>query len=138
MTYQEAKFIVKEVEHLKYLWDKHLFSDYSEIMPKDINRYDIDKMDFRVLQDIIDNHYGVYFEGDVVKTKISKNPALITHIDNDKAETMHDVKYHILFGNGKTCVIDIRTIECRLYRINNAKEYLTKNIKSATIENEKS
>lgn len=109
MTYQEAEWIVKEIQTLKRYWENNLFREYNEIMPPQVYISDIKRMDLDAVKEIIDNHYGVYTEGDIVIEK-SGIPALITYIEKDDAETIHDIKYHVIYSYGGTKIINIDSI----------------------------
>ena len=146
MTYQETMWIVKEIERLKNLWNRNQFDEYREVIPEGIYISDLNEMSLEQVKEIIDNYYGVYYEGDIILMK-SGYFVLITYIDDADAKTLQDVKYHVVYPSGKTNIICINQIETKYdtfdgFRIIEAKlnqcctKILHDNEKRNKIENE--
>ena len=112
MQYRKAKWIINEVEGLINACESGTLSGiekYYNVIPDNIDSTELNNMPFDEVAKIIDSHYGVYCENDVVRDKIGI-PCLITHISYSDAETIHDVKYYVVYENGITNVLFIDDI----------------------------
>lgn len=123
MTYNEAKWIVNEVESLIGAYDSNTtagIARYRSVIPDD-NIYPtrLERMAFDEVAEIINSHYGIYQKDDVVTDK-DYVPCLITYIDYSDAETLHEVKYHVLYQGGITNILYIDDIVAKLGSINDA------------------
>lgn len=116
MKYLEAKWIINEVESLIEEYESKStvrMENYYDIIPDGIYPTTLNRMTLDEVADIINSHYGVYKEDDVVTDKLGI-PCLITHIDYSNAETLHEVKYHVLYQGGITSVLYIDDIVAKL------------------------
>ncbi len=123
MKYCEAKWIINEVESLIEAYESNTsdgIARYRGVIPDD-NIYPItlNRMTFDEVAEIVNSHYGVYQENDVIADRIGI-PCLITHIDYSDAETLHEVEYHVLYRGGITNVLYIDDIVAKLGSIYDA------------------
>lgn len=113
MKYREAKWIINEVESLIEAYESNTgagIARYRGVIPDDnIYPTTLNRMTFDEVAEIVNSHYGVYQENDVITDRIGI-PCLITHIDCSNAETLHEVKYHVLYQGGITNVLFIDDI----------------------------
>ena len=117
MKYREAKWIINEIESLICAYESNTsagIARYRFVIP-DVNIYPttLNRMTFDEVAEIVNSHYGVYKENDVI-TDRNGIPCLITHIDYSDAETLHEVKYHVLYQGGITNVLCIDDIVAKL------------------------
>ena len=117
MKYREAKWIINEVESLIEAYESNTaagMARYRGVIPDD-NVYPttLNRMTFDEVAEIVNSHYGVYQENDVITDRIGI-PCLITHIDRSDAETLHEIKYHVLYQGGITNVLYIDDIVAKL------------------------
>ena len=110
MKYREAKWIINEIESLICAYESNTSAGIPDdnIYPTTLNRMTLDEV-----AEIVNSHYGVYQENDVITDRIGI-PCLITHIDYSDAETLHEVKYHVLYQGGITNVLYIDDIVAKL------------------------
>lgn len=117
MKYREAKWIINEVESLIEAYESNTaagMARYRGVIPDDnIYPTTLNRMTFDEVAEIVNSHYGVYQENDVITDRIGI-PCLITHIDYSDAETLHEVKYHVLYQGGITNVLYIDDIVAKL------------------------
>lgn len=117
MKYREAKWIINEVESLKEAYESNTsagIAQYRGVIPDDnIYPTTLNRMTLDEVAEIVNSHYGVYQENDVITDRIGI-PCLITHIDCSDAETLHEVKYHVLYQGGITNVLYIDDIVAKL------------------------
>lgn len=117
MKYREAKWIINEVESLIEAYESNTavgMARYRGVIPDDnIYPTTLNRMTFDEVAEIVNSHYGVYQENDVITDRIGI-PCLITHIDCSDAETLHEVKYHVLYQGGITNVLYIDDIVAKL------------------------
>ena len=117
MKYHEAKWIINEVESLIEEYESNTaagIARYRGVIPDDnIYPATLNRMTFDEVAEIVNSHYGVYQENDVITDRIGI-PCLITHIDCSDAETLHEVKYHVLYQGGITNVLYIDDIVAKL------------------------
>ena len=117
MKYREAKWIINEVESLIEAYESNTaagIARYRGVIPDDnIYPTTLNRMTFDEVAEIVNSHYGVYQENDVITDRIGI-PCLITHIDCGDAETLHEVKYHVLYQGGITNVLYIDDIVAKL------------------------
>ena len=116
MTYQEAKWIVKEVERLISAYKRNTSlgdKAYYEVIPNNIYPSNLLKMQIEEVADIINAHYGVYKVNDIVTDK-DGYVGMITFVETNGAETLHDIKYHMIQPGGMTEIISIDKIEKKL------------------------
>ena len=117
MKYREAKWIINEVESLIEAYESNTaagIARYRGVIPDDnIYPTTLNRMTFDEVAEIVNSHYGVYQENDVITDRIGI-PCLITHIDCSDAETLHEVKYHVLYQGGITNVLYIDDIVAKL------------------------
>lgn len=116
MTYQEAKWIVKEVERLISAYKRNTSlgdKTYYEVIPNNIYPSNLLKMQIEEVADIINTHYGVYKVNDIVIDK-DGCVGMITFVEANGAETIHDIKYHTIQPGGMTEIISIDKIEKKL------------------------
>ena len=116
MTYQEAKWIVKEVERLISVYKRNTSlgdRTYYEVIPNNIYPSNLLKMQIEEVADIINTHYGVYKVNDIVTDK-DGYVGMITFVETNGAETIHDIKYHTIQPGGMTRIININQIEKKL------------------------
>lgn len=117
MKYREAKWIINEVESLIEAYESNTaagIARYRGVIPDDnIYPTTLNRMTFDEVAEIVNSHYGVYQENDVITDRIGI-PCLITHIDYSDAETLHEVKYHVLYQGGITNVLYIDDIVAKL------------------------
>lgn len=116
MKYREAKWIINEVESLIEAYESNTatgIARYRGVIPEDIYPVTLNRMTLEEVAEIINSHYGVYKESDVVTDRIGI-PCLITYIDCSDAETLHEVKYHVLYQGGITNVLYIDDIVAKL------------------------
>lgn len=117
MKYREAKWIINEVESLIEAYESNTAAGivrYRCVIPDDnIYPTTLNRMTFDEVAEIVNSHYGVYQENDVITDRIGI-PCLITHIDYSDAETLHEVKYHVLYQGGITNVLYIDDIVAKL------------------------
>ncbi len=114
MTYNEAKWIIQEVERAKKDYPstngkwRCFFPDESFSSRK------LDKMDFDDVTEAVLSYYGVYEIGDIVLTKVGL-PCLITYIeDYDTADTIHNVIYHVIYSSGLVETLKIDDIASKV------------------------
>lgn len=124
MTYQETKWIINEVEELIDAYESNSSAGkekYYKVIPSELNiyPYTLERMDFNKVAEIINSHYGIYQEDDVITDKVGI-PCLITHIDKSDAVSLHEVKYHVLYQGGITNVLFIDDIATKLGSYSNA------------------
>lgn len=117
MKYREAKWIINEVESLIEAYESNTaagMARYRGVIPDDnIYPTTLNRMTLDEVAEIVNSHYGVYQENDVITDRIGI-PCLITHIDCSDAETLHEVKYHVLYQGGITNVLYIDDIVAKL------------------------
>ena len=116
MTYQEAKWIVKEVERLISAYKRNTSlgdRTYYEVIPNNIYPSNLLTMQIEEVADIINAHYGVYKVNDIVTDK-DGCVGMITFVETNGAETLHDIKYHTIKPGGITEIIGIDKIEKKL------------------------
>jgi len=117
MKYREAKWIINEIESLICAYESNTaagIARYRGVIPDDnIYPTTLNRMTFDEVAEIVNSHYGVYKENDVITDRIGI-PCLITHIDYSDAETLHEVKYHVLYQGGITNVLYIDDIVAKL------------------------
>ena len=116
MTYQEAKWIIEETERLISCYESNSslgMEKYRKVIPEGIYPTKIERMNIEEVAEIINSHYGVYQEDDIVTDRIGI-PCLITHIDISDALSLHDVKYHVIYQGGITNVLSIDEIAIKL------------------------
>lgn len=117
MKYREAKWIINEVESLIEAYESNTsagIARYRGVIPDDnIYPTTLNRMTLDEVAEIVNSHYGVYQENDVITDRIGI-PCLITHIDCSDAETLHEVKYHVLYQGGITNVLYIDDIVAKL------------------------
>lgn len=117
MKYREAKWIINEVESLIEAYESNTaagMARYRGVIPDDnIYPTTLNRMTFDEVAEIVNSHYGVYQENDVITDRIGI-PCLITHIDCSDAETLHEIKYHVLYQGGITNVLYIDDIVAKL------------------------
>ena len=117
MKYREAKWIINEVESLIEAYESNTsagIARYRGVIPDDnIYPTTLNRMTLDEVAEIVNSHYGVYQENDVITDRIGI-PCLITHIDCSDAETLHEVKYHVLYKGGITNVLYIDDIVAKL------------------------
>lgn len=117
MKYREAKWIINEVENLIKAYESNTsagIARYRGVIPDDnIYPTTLNRMTLDEVAEIVNSHYGVYQENDVITDRIGI-PCLITHIDCSDAETLHEVKYHVLYQGGITNVLYIDDIVAKL------------------------
>lgn len=117
MKYREAKWIINEVESLIEAYESNTsagIARYRGVIPDDnIYPTTLNRMTLDEVTEIVNSHYGIYQENDVITDRIGI-PCLITHIDCSDAETLHEVKYHVLYQGGITNVLYIDDIVAKL------------------------
>ena len=117
MKYREAKWIINEIESLIDAYESNTaagIARYRGVISDDnIYPTTLNRMTFEEVAEIVNSHYGVYHENDVITDK-DGIPCLITHIDYNDAETLHDVKYHVIYQGGITNVLYIDNIVTKL------------------------
>lgn len=117
MKYREAKWIINEVESLIEAYESNTsagIARYRGVIPDDnIYPTTLNRMTLDEVAEIVNSHYGVYQENDVITDRIGI-PCIITHIDCSDAETLHEVKYHVLYQGGITNVLYIDDIVAKL------------------------
>ena len=69
-------------------------------------------MSLEQVKEIIDNYYGVYYKDDIVLSKQGYF-VLITYVEDDDAETLQDIKYHVVYQSGRTGILYIDQIETK-------------------------
>ena len=122
MNYLEAKWIVKEVESLVKSHNTNSslgWERYRKVIGDDIYPSTLSKMPFHEVVEIINSHYGVYRVGDIVTDKVGI-PCYISYIDCGDAETLHDVRYHVIYQGGLTDTLHIGDIVTKLGTYNDA------------------
>lgn len=112
LTYKETMWIVKEIERLKDLWKRNLLSEFRKIIPEGIYISDLNEMPLEQVKEIIDNYYGVYHKDDIVLSKQGYF-VLITYVEDDDAEKLQDIKYHVVYLSGRTGILYIDQIETK-------------------------
>ena len=122
MKYREAKWIINEVESLIEAYESNTtagIARYRDVIPEDIYPTKLNRMTLDEVAEIINSHYGVYQVGDVVTDKIGI-PCYISYIDYSDAETLHEVKYHVVYQGGLTDILYIGDIVAKLGTYNDA------------------
>lgn len=123
MKYREAKWIINEVESLIEAYESNTaagMARYRGVIPDDnIYPTTLNRMTLDEVAEIVNSHYGVYQENDVITDRIGI-PCLITHIDCSDAETLHEIKYHVLYQGGITNVLYIDDIVAKLGSVHDA------------------
>lgn len=137
MTYQESEWIAREMMRLVKCYHNYQFKEYNHVISQGIAPSDLYRMDLNEVKEMIDNCYGVYQVGDIVKVSYENQTALITYIDSEKAETMHDVEYHVLYLSGKVKVVHISNIRAKIGNVKKELDSIKKNLhKYASIQEE--
>lgn len=117
MKYREAKWIINEIESLIEAYESNTAAGIARyrgvISDENIYPTTLNRMTFDEVAEIVNSHYGVYQENDVITDRIGI-PCLITHIDCSDAETLHEIKYHVLYQGGITNVLYIDDIVAKL------------------------
>lgn len=117
MKYREAKWIINEIESLICAYESNTsagIARYRGVISDDnIYPTTLNRMTFEEVAEIVNSHYRVYKENDVITDRIGI-PCLITHIDYSDAETLHEIKYHVLYQGGITNVLYIDDIVAKL------------------------
>ena len=116
MTYQEAKWIVNEVERLIECFESNSMSgidSYKKVIPDNVYPSTLNKMSIDEVNKIIKSYYGAYNEYDIVTDEMGV-PCMITYIDYRDAETIHEIRYHVIYAGGMTNIISIDDIKSKL------------------------
>lgn len=114
MTYQEAKWIVQEVEKAKADYPS-MNGKWGWFFPdKNVSHNEVDEMDFGEVVKAVMSFYGAYDVGDIVLTNAGL-PCLITNIENyNTASTIHDIMHHVIFANGTVATLKIDDIASKV------------------------
>lgn len=122
MTYRETKYIINEVEKLIDDYESKSSvrrENYWKVIPNKIYPSRLNFMNIDDVADIINSHYGVYQKDDIITDRVGL-PCLITYIDKSDAETLHEVKYHVIYQGGITGILFIDDIITKLGTYNDS------------------